>query len=542
MPRSPFYSAPRAARRLAAAAPVLFLGLAVLTAAGPAAAQDLADFERRTTVHTLDNGWTFVIVERPVAPVFTFATYARVGSAQEVPGITGLAHMFEHMAFKGTDTIGTNDYAAEKTALAEMEAAYLAYQGARLAPRPDAEEVAHLEAAFEERQEAAGQYVVANEFDEIIERAGGVGMNAFTNADWTAYFYSLPANKTELFAYLESDRFANPVFREFYQERDVVQEERRLRTESNPLGKLVEQFLTVAFIAHPYGQPTVGYMSDLQAITITDARAFFDTYYAPANLVTAIVGDVDAEALVPMLDAYFGRIPARPAPPALRTVEPPQIAAKRVVVEDPAQPVYFEGYHRPALTHPDQAAYDAIDDILSNGRTSRLYRSLVRDRKIASQVASFSGFPGERYPTLWMVWAMPARGAGNAEIEAAVGEELARLTSEDVSDAELERFKTRTKATLLRSLRNNFGLADQLARHQALTGDWRDLFTYIDEVEAVTAANVRRVAKETFRPTNRTVAVIETTVAGAAAAPPAPGGESEETGAAEPAAGETQGR
>lgn len=546
MPRSPLRSAPREPRRRATAALAALLGLAVLTAAAPTAAQDLADFERRTTVHRLDNGWTFVIVERPVAPVFTFATYARVGSAQEVPGITGLAHMFEHMAFKGTETIGTTDYPAEKAALAEMEAAYLAYQEARLAPRPDAAEVARLRAAFEAKQEAAGRYVVANEFDEVVERAGGVGMNAFTDADWTAYFYSLPANKTELFAYLESDRFANPVFREFYQERDVVQEERRLRTESSPLGKLVEQFLTVAFIAHPYGQPTVGYMSDLEAITMTDARAFFDTYYAPANLVTAIVGDVDAEALVPMLDAYFGRIPARPEPPAVRTVEPPQIAAKRVVVEDPAQPVYFEGYHRPALTHPDQAAYDAIDDILSNGRTSRLYRSLVRDRKIASQVASFSGFPGERYPTLWMVWAIPARGAGNAEIEAAVGEELARLTTEDVTEAELERFKTRTKATLLRSLRNNFGLADQIARHQALTGDWRDLFTYIGEVEAVTAADVRRVAAETFRPTNRTVAVIETAVAAAAEAPPAPDGGDDggsgETGAAEPAAGETQGR
>jgi predicted Zn-dependent peptidase len=529
--RSPFRPFPDAHRRAPAAA----LALAALTAlagalASPAAAQDLADFDRRTTVHTLGNGWTFVIVERPVAPVFTFATYAKVGSAQEVPGITGLAHMFEHMAFKGTDTIGTTDYEAEKEALAAMEAAYLAYQAARLAPQPDPEEVERLRAEFEARQAAAGEYVVANEFDEILERAGGVGMNAFTNADWTGYFYSLPANKVELFAYLESERFANPVFREFYQERDVVQEERRLRTESQPIGKLIEQFLTTAFIAHPYGQPTVGYMSDLQAITMTDAREFFDTHYAPSNLVTAIVGDVDAETLVPMLERYFGRIPRRPDPPPLRTVEPEQIAAKRIAVEDPAQPIYVEGYHRPALTHRDQAVYDAIDDILSNGRTSRLYRSLVRDQKIASQAASFSGFPGERYPTLWMVFAVPARGVTNDRIEEAIGAELARLLAEDVAEAELERYKTRAKASLLRSLRSNFGLAGEIARHQALFGDWRRLFTSIEEVEAVTAADVRRVAAETFRPTNRTVAVIETAVAGpAAAAEPAAGGEDGET-------------
>lgn len=518
----------RARGSAAALAAALLAALAAgALAPVPAAAQDLADFERRTTVHTLGNGWTFVIVERPVAPVFTFATYARVGSAQEVAGITGLAHMFEHMAFKGTTTIGTTDYAAEKVALEEMEAAYGAYQAARLAPRPDPEDVERLRAAFLARQEAAGEYVVANEFDEIIERAGGVGMNAFTSADWTGYFYSLPANKTELFAYLESDRFAQPVFREFYQERDVVQEERRLRTESQPIGKLIEQFLTVAFIAHPYGQPTVGYMSDLEAITMTDAQAFFDTYYAPSNLVTAIVGDVDAETLIPQLERYFERIPRRPDPPPLRTVEPPQIAAKRVTLEDPAQPFYFEGYHRPAVTDPDQAVYDAVDDILSNGRSSRLYRALVRDQKIASQVASFSGFPGERYPTLWMVYAVPARGVTNDRIEAALGAELARLASEDVTAAELERFKTRAKAGLLRSLRNNFGLANEIARHQALFGDWRQLFAYIDEVEAVTAADVRRVASETFRPTNRTLAVIETAV-------PGPGGAPEPEAAGEP--------
>jgi len=484
--------------------------VALLLAALPAAAQDLARFEQRTTVHVLDNGWTFIIVERPVAPVFSFATYAKVGSAQEVPGITGLAHMFEHMAFKGTHTIGTTDYAAEKKALEALEQAYQRYQQARLAAHSDAAEVERLQAEFAARQQEAQQYVEANEFDELLERAGGVGLNAFTNADFTAYFYSLPANKLELFAYLESERFSNPVFREFYKERAVVQEERRLRTESQPLGKLVELLVTSAFIAHPYGQPTVGYMSDLESITVTDAREFFDTYYAPANLITAIVGDVDAERVVPLLERYFGRIPARPAPPPLRTVEPPQEAEKLVRLEGRAQPIYFQAYHKPAVAHPDQPVYDAIDDIMTNGRTSRLYRSLVRDHQLALMVASFSGFPGERYPGLWMIYSLPGRGVTNDELAAAVQEEIDRLKTEDVSEAELERFRTRAKADIVRTLRTNQGLADELARHQALFGDWRELFHYLGQLDEITPADVRRVARETFREENRTVVLLDT--------------------------------
>ncbi len=234
--------------------------------------QDLADFEKRTTVHTLDNGWTFIILERPGAPVFSFSTHVNVGSVQEVPGITGLAHMFEHMAFKGTPNIGTKDYAAEKPAIDAMEAAYQAYQKERMALHPDKAKVEQLWAVFKKKQEEADKYVVPNEFDQIIDDAGGVGLNAGTGSDSTVFFYSLPANKVELFTYLESGRFGHPVFREFYKERDVVQEERRLRTDSQPIGRLVEQFVATAFTAHPYHHPVVGYMSDLQSITITDAK------------------------------------------------------------------------------------------------------------------------------------------------------------------------------------------------------------------------------------------------------------------------------
>jgi len=484
---------------------LLLLALAAIT---PLAAQDLASFEAKTKVHVLPNGWTFIIVERPTAPVFSFATVADVGSAQEVPGITGLAHMFEHMAFKGTPNIGTRDYAGEKKALDALEAAYQAWQAERLAPQPDAKKLERLLADFKTKQQTAAGFVVKGEFDELVTREGGVGMNASTGADETRYFYSLPANKAELFAYLESERFFHPVFREFYEERDVVMEERRMSTESQPIGRLVEQFTSAAFAAHPYHQPSIGYTSDLQSITMTDAERFFQTEYVPSRLTTAVVGDVHAETLIPLLDKYFGRIPARPAPPPLRTVEPPQVAEKTVVLEDASQPMYLEAYHKPASTHPDQAVYDAIDDVLSTGRTSRLYRSLVRDKKLAVDVESFSGYPGEKYPNLWAILAVPAFGVSNQQVQTALREELEKLKGQDVSDEEMARFKARSKANLIRSLRSNQGLASQLAEYQRLYGDWRELFRYIDRLDKVTKADVRRVAGEAFRSENRTVAML----------------------------------
>ncbi|MFQ5768072.1 MAG: M16 family metallopeptidase [Acidobacteriota bacterium] len=497
----------------------LALGLVLLLGTVVASAQDLASFEKKTTVRKLDNGWTFIIVKRPVAPVFSFTTYVDVGSTREVPGITGLAHMFEHMAFKGTPNIGTKNYRAEAKAIAELEAAYQAYQHARLDRNQDKEQVSQLRARFKDLEEKAQSYVIPNEFGDIINREGGAGLNAFTNTETTGYFYSLPANKVELMAFLESERFLHPVFREFYKERDVVKEERRLRTESQPIGRLLEQFITTAFVAHPYKQPVVGYMSDLNSITITDAQAFFHRYYVPSNMVTAIVGDIDADEVIPIVEKYFGRIPAGPEPEALRTVEPPQIAEKTVVLQDPSQPFYAEGYHKPAATDADRAVYDAMNDILSNGRTSRLYRSLVRDKKIAIAAQSFSSFPGEKYPGLWIAFALPARGHTNDEVRDALRAEIERLKTEDVTDEELRRFKTRAKADLVRSLRSNQGLANNLVEFQQLYGDWRELFRYIDRLDKVTKADIRRVAGKTFKASNRTVGMIVTETAQADGGP-----------------------
>ena len=478
-------------------------------AATPILAQDLASFEKRLTERTLPNGLRILVYERPGAPVASFFTYVDAGSTQEVPGITGLAHMFEHMAFKGTTRIGTTDYEAENRALERVDEAYAAYDRERRKPGgADPQRLAELEKAFADTQEEAASFVVKNEFGEIIDREGGVGLNASTSNDATVYYYSLPANKVELWAHLESERFLSPVLREFYKERDVVMEERRLRIESNPIGKLIEQFLAVAFNAHPYGQAGIGYMSDLMSFSRQDAEEFYRTWYVPNNMVIAIVGDVKAATIMPVLDTYFSRLPAGPEPPVLRTEEPPQVAEKAIRLQDPSQPLYVEGYHRPSARHPDDAVYDAIADVLSTDRTSRLYRSLVQDKKIAAFTGAFNGFPGNKYPHQMIFFAVPTPGHTNEEVQTAIRAEIERLKNEPISDDELRMIKTRAKANLIRGLADNSGLAGQLATYEVIYGDWRELFRSVERIEKVTKDDIQRVARQTLVPTNRTVGMI----------------------------------
>ena len=485
----------------------------------PLTAQDLASFEERVTMKTLPNGLTVIILRRPEAPVFSFFTMVDTGSAQDPLSKTGLAHMMEHMAFKGTPDIGTTDYAAEKVALAKVEETYAAYEAERIKRvGRDPQKLAQLQKEWQDAIAAADKFVIKNQFGEIVESHGGVGMNAFTTYDETGYMYSMPSNMIELWAAIESDRFANPVMRDFYKERNVVMEERRMRTDSSPTGRLVEQFLGTAFDANPYHRPTIGYASDLQAFSATDAANFFHQYYLPSNMVIALVGDLDPDHVMPIIERYFGQIPTKPKPNELTTVEPPQNSVREVKLNDPAQPFYVEGYHRPSYLDPDDAVYDAITDILSNGRTSRMYRALVRDQKIAAAAAGFSGLPGTKYPHLFAFYGVPLPGHTNQEIQKAIQDEIVKLKTQDVTDEELQMFKTRTKADLIRGLASNEGLAQQLAIYQTRYGDWRELFRYLDKVDKVTKADIRRVANKVFQDDNRTIGTIETTPGPAAAA------------------------
>jgi predicted Zn-dependent peptidase len=488
-------------------------------------AQDLASFEKRITVKVLPNGLTLIVCERPEAPVFSFYTSVDAGDANDPGGQSGLAHMFEHLAFKGTKDIGTTNYPAEKVALDKVEAAYAAYDSEyRKRVGRDEAKLKELKAAFDAAVKDAQQYVVPNEFSEIAEANGAVGVNASTSLDTTQYFWSMPANRFELWAYMESDRIANPVPREFYKERDVVMEERRMRVDSSPTGKLIEQFLATAYVEHPYHRPNVGWMSELSQIDATEAAAFHAKYYVPSNIVVAVAGDLKASEVMPVMEKYFGAIPAGPKPEAMASVEPPQVAEKTIVLKQPTQPLYIEGYHKPDYRDPDDAVYDAISDIFSTGRTSRLYRSLVRDQQIAAAAEGFGQFPGDKYPSLFAFIAVPLPGHTPEQMREAIHKEIDKLKTSDVTDEELRMFKTRSRADLLRGLGDNEGLASQLAEYQQRYGDWRELFRQLDKIDKVSKADIRRVANKTFVETNRTVGILQFEQPKRAAAMPAPAG------------------
>jgi predicted Zn-dependent peptidase len=503
----------------------LLLFFAFLFITLTASSQDVASFEKRVTVKKLDNGLTIVICERPEAPVFSFFTHVDTGSVQEPTGQTGLAHMFEHMAFKGTHNIGTTDWPAEKVALEKVETTYAAYIRQRdQRVNRDQQKLKELQQAWTDAVKDANQYVIPNQYPQLLEANGAEGLNAYTNEDETAYFYSFPENRLELWAYLESERFLEPVMREFYKERNVVTEERRMRTDSDPNGRLLEQFTAAAFTAHPYHHPTLGWPADLNTFSATDAKNFFDKYYIPSNMVVTVVGDVKASEALPIIEKYFNRLPSHPQPDERTTDEPPQNSERRVLLTAAAQPYYIEGYHRPDYRSPDDAVYDALEDLLSNGRTSRLYRALVQQQKIAAYAAGFTGYPGNKYPHLFGFFAYPLPGHTPDDMAPAIHKEIDRLKNEDISDEELQMIKTRAKANLIRSLGNNEGLAQNLSLYQSRYDDWRELFRSVDRIDKVSKADIRRVANQTFTDNNRTVGVIET-------APPAGGAAAQNGGA-----------
>jgi predicted Zn-dependent peptidase len=488
----------------------LWLLAALALAGAPAApAQNLTDFEKSITEFTLDNGLHFIVLARHDAPVISFQTYADVGSVDDPKGRTGLAHMFEHMAFKGTPVVGTRGYEQERQALDRVDQAMDALEAERRKGHlADPERLKALRQAAEEEVQKAAQLANSEEFSRLVEENGGTGLNAGTAADATFYVMNLPSNRLELWFYLESERFLHPVFRDFYKERDVVREERRMRTESSPLGKLVEVFLGAAYLAHPYGWPGVGWASDVEGLTVGDARQFFETYYVPANITIAIVGDVDPARVKALAHAYFARLPKRPLPPAVETEEPPQEGERRVQVLSEAQPMTLVGYKKPSKYHRDRAVFDVISSVLSGGRTSWFYKELVRDRQIALQAGGFPDFPGDKYTSLFLFYAFPSSGHTVEENEQAMYELIEKLKNEGPDRETLDMVKTKARAGLIAGLDSNEGLASQLASYHVGYGDWRQLFRWLDEINAVTAADVQRVAKEYFTPQNRTVGYL----------------------------------
>jgi zinc protease len=426
---------------------LLTVVFAVLAAA--AYGQDL-----KVTEKVLPNGLKVLLKEEHKAPVVTFQIWYKVGSRNERLGTTGMSHLLEHMMFKGTKKYGP------KT------------------------------------------------FSQMVQRNGG-NDNAFTGKDYTAYFETFASDRIEISLDLESDRMQNLLIDpgEFKSEREVVKEERRLRTDDDPTSTMVEEMTAAAFIAHPYEWPVIGWMADLNNITRDDLYNHYRTYYAPNNATIVVVGDFDAKALLPKIEKYFGRIPRGPAVPSVGAVEPAQLGERRIVVKKQAElPAVFAGYHTPDLKHSDSYALEVLQGILSSGKSSRLYRSLVYEKQLALYASGdYDNIAND--PNLFYVYAGVMPGKTMDEVEQALYQEIEKFKTTPVTDEELQKAKNQIEASFIMGQDSVFYQAMLLGQFETVA-NWKMLEKYVDNIRSVTKEDVQRVAKEYFSEDNRTVGIL----------------------------------
>ncbi len=482
---------------------------------------------QRVEVETLvlDNGMTFLLVPRTEQPNSIAAGWvAKVGSVNERPGITGISHFFEHMMFKGTTTIGTRDAEQDADFMARQEAIkgrlndlVLTVQYERFRqgeiddpwdPANDTEEMRSLRTELRVLTEQHRDIIVKDEYAEVYTKMGGSGTNAFTTHDFTFYINRVPSNKFELWAWMESDRLSDSVFREFYSERDVVHEERRLRTESSPTGEFREQFNSMFWQSSPYAWPVIGWPSDLNSYTMEEAKRYFETYYRPNNLVGVVVGDFVPSVITPVIREYFGRLPrGEHAPPPVVTIEIAQKAPMRMDAECDCQPQVEIQYHTVPFNHEDSFALEVIAELL-NGRTGRLYKAMIEGREIASSASA--GQDSRKYAGFFSFSADVKGRAAPGQLEEAWYEVVARLQDEPVGDRELQKIKNRIAANAYRRLQSNFFLMIQLGMYEA-QGGWEYLNESPARLQAVTARDIQRVANSYFTSENSSVAIYTRT-------------------------------
>ncbi len=469
-----------------------------------------ASLKERVKEHTLANGMKVLLLERHQSPTVALFVRFRAGAVDENLGMTGTAHLLEHMLFKGTKTLGTKNYAEEEKVMSRVDSVGAALDAERgKGPKADPEFVKYLETSLRRLQDDQRKYIVKDEIESLYSQNGAVGFNAMTSSDTTTYVINLPSNRLELWARIESDRILNPVLREFYSERDVVLEERRRSYDSQPERKLSENFLAAAFMAHPYGRPVIGWPSDIQALGKNETERFFRTFYSPENIVIAAVGDLRPEEALSVIKKYFERIPAQVVPPPLRTKEPEQLGERRIQILADASPQVLIGFHKPNPPDRDDAVFEVIDGILTSGRTSRFYKRLVEEEKVAVAVSAYNGFPGDRHPNLFTLSGAPRHPHTAEELEGKILLELESLKRDLVSPEELDKIKNQIQADFLRQITSNSRLAYWLTYGQSLFGDWRFSLERLKTLERVTPEDIRLVAQKYFNMQNRTVAILK---------------------------------
>ncbi len=498
-------------RHLAAALVPLLIGLAA-----PSLAQEVPVVEKH-----LANGMTLLLVERHDEPTVAGGWVAHVGSSNERPGITGIAHLFEHMMFKGTPTIGTKDYKKDLKIIEEQErvrdemrqeerkvrAQYR--QGEiddplKLENKTD--RYKELEKEFAKLITEQRDILVKNEFDKVYTSAGGSGMNAFTSEDMTAYFITVPANKIELWMWMESERILHPIFREFYAERDVVFEERRMRTDSTPLGRFAEEFNAMFWESCTYSWPVVGWPSDIPSISKAEADTFYKLYYCPQNLTLILVGDLTPDQAEKLAKKYFERIPRGPQnPPDVVTLEVPQLAEKRMNAEAEANPQVDINWHTVAFKHKDSYPLEILGQLLAT-RTGRLYKGMVLGSGVATEVYADQG--SQKWAGYFNAGGEARDGHTPEEVEQGIYAILEKLQQEEVPAEELTKVKNNFAAAEYRRLSANSPILMNLI-HNDGEGDWREINDAGKKIQAVTAADVKRVAQKYFTKENRTVAIYK---------------------------------
>ncbi|HOW57427.1 MAG TPA: pitrilysin family protein, partial [Smithellaceae bacterium] len=409
----------------------------------------------------------------------------------------------------GTKTIGTKDFAAEKKILDKVDKTGRALDKEKQkGKKANQTKIKEFTVRLKILQEEHKKYVIPNEIDRLYTENGGLDMNASTGQDVTTYQVSLPANKIELWARIEADRMMNPVFREFYTERDVVLEERRQRIEADPSGKLYEQFLATAFQSHPYRRPVIGWQEDIARLDIAAMNKYFQKYKSPQTTVIAVVGSINPEKTLKLIEKYFGDIPPVQAERTLIAPEPPQTELRRVNVEFDANPLMIIGFHKPTAPAFDDYVLDVLENILTKGRSSRLYNLLINEMQVAQSISTANGTPGTLYPNLFAFFARPRQPYTNEKIEAIIWQEIEKLKSAPVTDVELAKAKNRMKMDFISGFDSNSEMASILSYYEVLLGDFNYFSRYLSTIDKITPADIQNAVKKYFTRENMTIATL----------------------------------
>lgn len=493
-------------RRIYAAA-VLVLVIFTAGANYPAGINTAGNYLKNNVVEKkLSNGITVLLMNRGYSPTVALEISFRAGSVDESYDTSGAAHILEHMLFKGTEDFGTKDYSSEKKILNRIEAVGETIDRLRLED-PGNSRIPQLEAELKSLEEQQAQFSDNRTYDRIYSINGGVGFNAATSKDMTSYVVQLPSDKLELWAGIESERLEKPVLREYYKERDNVYEE-RLTYESNPSRVIYESLYATAFSAHPYRHPVIGWRSNIRYMSVHDVRRFYRDYYIPSRMTITVVGKIDIEQTIRIIDKYFGKIKSRPEPGEIKIIEPQQQGERRSVLRMASRPMILIAWKKPVVPSPDDYTFDIIASALGSGDSSRLYKSLVIDRKVANNIYAWNGAPGARYDNLFGIFASPADGVTPEQLEQAIYDEIKKFR-ESVTPSEVERVINMSESEFIFMLDDNESIAGQLGYCQSVFRDWRYLVSYVDMIKSIRIEMIHDAMDKYMKDDNRTVVILK---------------------------------